>query len=258
MQFDFLCLPLFVLHIIPESMPAVLTQADWGALRSQYENQVRVHTVAGVLEALQCGQTFQANLDIKFTAQYNQHCWVAHDATGRVIIDMKLLHSSVIASWPTALPVVGPGIEGHFWGLWGRPKLGVYVDGSSNLCPIMICTVDTIWSPVVSCFDASSRLACIDLYGGIGAMAKHLSIAGINVVLSIESESRVVAVAKRNTDHEVLLAAVEHPCTAQIAVGRGQFVVATPPCTPWSKAGAGQGFRTPVGRAMLDVIVFAR
>ena len=123
MQFDFLCLPLFVLHIMPAVMLAVFTQADWCALRSQYENQVRVHTVAGVLKALQCGQAFQANLDIKFTAQYNQHCWVAHDATGRVIIDLELLHSVVIASWPTALPVVGPGIEGTFWGLWGRPKL---------------------------------------------------------------------------------------------------------------------------------------
>ena len=107
MQFDFLCLPLFVLQLMPAVMPAVFTQAGWCALRSQYENQVRVYTVPGVLEALQCGQTFQAILDMKFTAQYNQHCWVAHDATGRVIIDMELLHSSVIASWPTALPVVG-------------------------------------------------------------------------------------------------------------------------------------------------------
>ena len=123
MQFDFLCLPLFVLHIMPAVMPAVFTQADWCALRSQYENQVRVHTVAGVLEALQCGQAFQANLDIKFTAQYNQHCWVAHDATGRVIIDMELLHSSVIASWPGAVSVVGPGVEGIRWVLWGVPSL---------------------------------------------------------------------------------------------------------------------------------------
>ena len=84
---------MFVLHLEfeirnPESMPAVLTQADWDALRSQYENQVRVHTVAGVCKALQGGQMFQANLDIKITAQYNRHRWVAQDATGRVIIDM--------------------------------------------------------------------------------------------------------------------------------------------------------------------------
>ena len=105
-------------------MPAVFTQADWGALRSQYDNQVRVHTVAGVCMALQGGQSFQANLDIKITAQYNRHCWVAHDATGRVIIDMELLHSSVIASWPDAVPVVGPGVEGILWGLWGVPSFG--------------------------------------------------------------------------------------------------------------------------------------
>ena len=89
-------------------------------------------------------------------------------------------------------------------------------------------------------------------------MAKHLSIAGISVSLSIESESRRATVARRNSHHEVLMAAVEDPRTAQIAMGRGQFVAATPLCTPLSKAGGGQGFRSDSGRAMLDAIVFAR
>ena len=114
-------------------MSAVFTKADWGALGSQYENQVRVHTVAGVCRALQGGQSFKANLDIKITAQYNRHCWVAQDSTGRVIIDMELLHSSVIASWPGAVLAVGPGVGGIIWGLWGRPKLAVYDDCSSNI-----------------------------------------------------------------------------------------------------------------------------
>ena len=92
-------------------MSVVFSSSDWGALRSRYENQVRVHTVAGVCKALQDGQAFKANLDIKITARHNDHCWVAQDSTGRVIIDMELLHSAVIASWPGAVPVVGPGVE---------------------------------------------------------------------------------------------------------------------------------------------------
>ena len=100
-------------------MPAVLTQADWGALRSQYENQVRVHTVAGVCRALQGGQTFHANLDIKITAQYNRHCWVADEFLGLKMMaslvcpysegrnsDCVIVHSSALGS-STGVVVLG-------------------------------------------------------------------------------------------------------------------------------------------------------
>ena len=153
-------------------MSAVFSSADWGTLRSQYENRVRVHSVAGVCKALQGGQAFKANLDIKITARHNDHCWVVQDSTGRVISDMELLHSAVIGSWPGAAPLSASGVEGIRWDLWGCPKLVVCDDDcSSNTCPIMVCAVDTIWAPAFSFCHVSSKLACIDLYGGVGTNA---------------------------------------------------------------------------------------
>ena len=40
---------------------------------------------------------------------------------------------------------------------------------------------NTIWAPVVSTRHDNLNLASIDLYAGVGSMAKHLSIAGIRV-----------------------------------------------------------------------------
>ena len=114
-------------------------------------------------------------------------------------IDMELLHSAVIESWPGAVPLLASGVEGILWDLWGCPKLVVCDDDcSSNTCPIMVCSVDTILAPAFSFCHASSKLACINLYGGVGAIAKHPCIAGSRVSLTMESESRVVTVARRN------------------------------------------------------------
>ena len=130
-----------------------LSLAHWGDLRSHYENRVRVHTVAGVCKALQDGQACKANLDITIPARRNDHCRVPQDSIGRVIIDMELLHSAVIGSWPGAVPLLASGVEGILWDLWGSPKLVVCDDDcSSNICPIMVCSRDTIWAPDVFLF----------------------------------------------------------------------------------------------------------
>ena len=91
--------------------------------------------MAGVCKALQGGRAFKANLDIRITARHNRHCWVAQNSTGRVIIDMEILHSAVIASWPGAVPVVGLGVEGI---------VGIFGAVPSLWCVMMIVPVTSV------------------------------------------------------------------------------------------------------------------
>ena len=83
----------------------------------------------------------------------------------------------------------------------------------------MACNSDTIRAPVASPRRDNLYLACIDLYAGVGSVAQHLSIAGITVSLSVESDGRVAAVAMRNSDHEILNASVEDPAPHRLLWG---------------------------------------